>query len=66
MSVQILNEQKKPLQFGIIHITRNFVNAAELVQITQNYRKINFKVIRERTYLRVVFLKWYGNLHIVT
>lgn len=65
MSIQILNEQKN-LQFGIIHITRNFVNAAKLVQITHNYRKINFKVIRERTDLRVVFLKWYGNLHIVT
>lgn len=48
---------KKKLQFGIIHITRNFVNAAELVQITQNYRKINFKVKRERTDLRVVVWK---------
>lgn len=66
MSIQILNEQKKKLQFVIIHLTRDFVNAAELVQITQNYRKINFKVKRERTDLRVVFLKWYGNLHIVT
>lgn len=65
MSIQILNEQKN-LQFGIIHITRNFVNAAKLVKITHNYRKINFKVIRVRTDLRVVFLKWYGNLHIVT
>lgn len=58
--------KKKKLQFVIIHLTRDFVNAAELVQITQNYRKINFKVKRERTDLRVVFLKWYGNLHIVT
>lgn len=65
MSIQILNEPKN-LQFGIIHITRNFVNAAELVQITQHYRKINFKVLRERTDLRVVFLNRYGNLHIVT
>lgn len=58
MSIQILNEQTN-CKIGIIHITGNFVNAAELVQITQNYRKIDFKVIRERMDLRVVFLKWY-------
>lgn len=61
-----MSKKKTKLQFVIIHLTRDFVNAAELVQITQNYRKINFKVKRERTDLRVVFLKWYGNLHIVT
>lgn len=35
--MQILNEQTN-CKIGIIHITENFVNAAELVQITQNYR----------------------------
>lgn len=35
--MQILNEQTN-CKIGIIHITGNFVNAAELVQITQNYR----------------------------